>query len=220
MYVPLSDDSRFSLSKSQLRQDLFVLDELELKEQGYFVEFRATNRVDISNTWLLEKEFGWQGILAEPSRYWHKSLIENRTAHIVTDCVWSETGIEMLFNEVNNSLASYGPELSTLDIFSSCDTHSGRRQSGTKYSVKTISLLDLLDKFQAPTTIDYLSIDAEGSEFEILDNFDFDRYTIKIITCEHNYTPMRAKIFDLLTSKGYQRKHQTVSRWDDWYVLS
>jgi FkbM family methyltransferase len=220
MYVPLSNDPRFSLSKSQLRQDLFVLDELELKEQGYFVEFGATNGVDISNTWLLEKEFGWQGILAEPSNYWHESLIKNRTAHIVTDCVWSETGIEMLFNEVNNSLASYGPELSTLDIFSSCDTHSSRRQSGTKYPVKTISLLDLLDKFQAPTTIDYLSIDTEGSEFEILDNFDFDRYTIKIITCEHNYTPMREKIFDLLTSKGYQQKHQTVTRCDDWYVLS
>jgi FkbM family methyltransferase len=145
--------------------------------------------------------------------------MQNRTAHITTDCVWSETDLELMFNQVDSSLASYGPELSTIDTFSACDTHSGRRRNGEKYPVKTISLLDLLKKYQAPQEIDYLSIDTEGSELAILANFDFDQYTIKTITCEHNYTPMREKIFDLLTSKGYKRKHQDVSQWDDWYVL-
>jgi FkbM family methyltransferase len=220
MYISSSTDPGLAKTKSQLGQDLFVLDELGLKQQGYFVEFGATNGVDISNTWLLETEFGWQGILAEPSRHWHNSLMQNRTAHITTDCVWSETNLELMFNQVDSSLASYGPELSTIDTFSSCDPHSGRRRNGEKYPVKTISLLDLLKKYQAPQEIDYLSIDTEGSEFAILANFDFDQYTIKMITCEHNYTPMREKIFDLLTSKGYKRKHQDVSQWDDWYVLS
>jgi FkbM family methyltransferase len=220
MYISSSTDPRLAKTKSQLGQDLFVLDALGLKQQGYFVEFGATNGVDISNTWLLETEFGWQGILAEPSRHWHNNLMQNRTSHITTDCVWSETNLKLMFNQVDSSLASYGPELSTIDTFSSCDPHSSRRRNGEKYPVKTISLLDLLKKYQAPQEIDYLSIDTEGSEFAILANFDFDQYTIKIITCEHNYTPMREKIFDLLTSKGYKRKHQDVSQWDDWYVLS
>lgn len=55
-------------SRSQLRQDLFVLTELNFKQNGYFVEFGATNGVDLSNTYLLEKEFNWSGILAEPAR--------------------------------------------------------------------------------------------------------------------------------------------------------
>lgn len=214
MFKPKISDNRFKDSKSQLGQDLFVLEKLSLKSNGYFVEFGATNGVDLSNTWLLETEFGWKGILAEPSQNWHSSLMQNRIAHITTDCVWSETGLELMFNQVN------GPELSTIDAFSSCDLHSERRRNGKKYFVKTISLLDLLKKYQAPKEIDYLSIDTEGSEFEILKNFDFNKYNIKIITCEHNYTPVRQKIFDLLTSYGYERMYEEESAWDDWYIKS
>ena len=53
-----------------------------------------------------------------------------------------------------------------------------------------------------------------------MSELDFDRYRFKVITCEHNHTPQREKIFDLLTSKGYVRKLEDVSKWDDWYVLA
>lgn len=64
----------FVSSKAQLRQDLFALSYLDFKKNGYFVEFGATNGVDLSNTYLMEKEFGWNGILAEPAVVWHKDL--------------------------------------------------------------------------------------------------------------------------------------------------
>lgn len=214
----MSTDSRLAEAKSQLGQDGFVLNELNFKTHGYFVEFGATNGVDISNTWLLEKFYGWTGILAEPSRYWHNALFQNRLCYIDTDCVWSHSNETVIFNEVDASLVNYGPELSTVDMFSSVDNHSDSRRSGQKYAVNTISLMDLLAKYNAPKDIDYLSIDTEGSEFDILNNFDFGQYNIKIITCEHNYTPMREKIRDLLTANGYQRKMEVTSRWDDWYV--
>ena len=218
MYSSSSTDPRLANAKSQLGQDLFVLDELGLNQQGYFVEFGATNGVDISNTWLLEKLFNWNGIVAEPSSYWHKDLHTYRSCHIETDCVWSKSGETLMFNEVNTEKANYGPELSTIDTFSSVDVHAETRQSGKKYQVNTISLNDLLAKYNAPTTIDYLSIDTEGSEFEILSNFDYDKYNVKIITCEHNYTPMREEIFNFLTSKNYKRKFEHLSKWDDWYI--
>jgi len=69
-------------SKSQLRQELFVLGELGFKRNGFFIEFGASNGVDHSNTYLLEKRFNWRGILAEPARIWHKSLEVNRSAFI------------------------------------------------------------------------------------------------------------------------------------------
>ncbi len=110
-------------------------------------------------------------------------------------------------------------ELSTINDFSSLDGHSKSREIGEKYMVDTISLIDLLNQHNAPKDIDYLSIDTEGSEYEILNAFDFKKYKIKIITCEHNYTPNRDKINLLLTSNGYERKYETISNFDDWYVL-
>ena len=64
----------------------------------------------------------------------------------------------------------------------------------------------MLDKYNAPKKIDYLSIDTEGSEFDILKNFDFNKYEIKVITCEHNFTNSKEKIISFLTSIGYVQK--------------
>lgn len=199
-------------SKSQLRQDLFVLSEFGFKKEGYFVEFGATNGVQLSNTHLLEKHFEWRGLLAEPATSWHEALRENRSANIETDCVWRASGETIEFNEVSDG------EYSTIASFKDSDMHSRIREAGNTYDVQTISLLDLLKKHDAPKVIDYLSIDTEGSELEILSSFDFDEYNIRIITCEHNFTPARQKIFELLTRNGYVRKFEDVSKFDDWYV--
>lgn len=201
-------------SKSQLGQDIFVLSELGFKRDGFFVEFGATNGLDLSNTYLLESDFGWSGILAEPATSWHESLRLNRKAKIDTRCVWSQSGDSLVFNETDMK------EFSTIDHFSSADLHEKNRLNGSKYIVDTVSLLDLLDELEAPRIIDYLSIDTEGSEYSILENFDFSKYSFRVITCEHNYTPMRDKIKILLESKGYVRKYTNLSKFDDWYVLN
>jgi FkbM family methyltransferase len=206
-------DALTAKSKAQLGQDMFVLAELGFKKDGYFVEFGATNGIDLSNTYLLEKEMGWTGILAEPAWVWQDALKANRNCHISFDCVWSKSHELLPFNQASAA------ELSTIDTFSSVDEHAQARKTGDKYEVYTCSLLDLLKKYDAPKEIDYLSIDTEGSEFDILSAFDFDAYKIKVITCEHNFTPMREEIYKLLTSKGYTRKHTEFSRFDDWYVL-
>jgi FkbM family methyltransferase len=199
-------------STAQLRQDLFVLSETDFKKNGYFVEFGATNGVALSNTLLLEKDFGWNGILAEPASCWHEALRRNRSVNIDTSCVWRESNLMLEFNEADSA------ELSTIHLYSDADRHKEERSRGRRYKVATISLVDLLEKFGAPRKIDYLSIDTEGSEFEILSNFDFDKYEFKIITCEHNFSAKRQEIYELLTRRGYVRTMEEYSRWDDWYI--
>jgi FkbM family methyltransferase len=207
------NESLLQKSKSQIRQDIFVLFELNFKKNGFFVEFGATNGIDLSNTFLLEKEFNWKGILVEPARVWHTDLEKNRSAVVDKRCVWSESGKLIQFNQTNES------EFSTIDHLSTNDHHAKKREHGEKYSVNTVSLVDLLDEYKAPRNIDYLSIDTEGSELDILEKFDFDKYKIKIITCEHNYTTIREKLDSLLLKNGYIKKYEQHSQHDDWWVL-
>ncbi len=201
-------------SKSQHWQDLFVLLQLGFKRNGYFVEFGATDGVQLSNTYLLENGYGWTGIVAEPARCWHAALRANRKVHVETKCVWSQSASTLLFTETTE------PVLSTISSYSSSDGHARSRKDGKQYQVETISLFDLLQKHNAPGTIDYLSVDTEGSEYQILSRFDFDRYRFRIIMCEHNNTTNRQKLFDLLTSKGYERRFENLSVCDDWFLHS
>ncbi len=203
----------FRQSHSQIRQDLFVLNELNYKENGFFVEFGATNGIDLNNTYLLEKDFAWKGILAEPGRVWRNDLRKNRPNAIIEErLIWKDSKSVLLFNETPMA------EFSTIDLLSNRDAHRGHRENGAKYKVETISLNDLLDYHNAPSIIDYLSIDTEGSEYEILSCLDFERYSFRVITCEHNYSKQRKLINRLLTKHGYKRKYEEISLFDDWYV--
>lgn len=199
-------------SKSQLRQDLFVLSVLNFKRDGFFVEFGAADGVYLSNSWLLEQQFGWQGILAEPARQFKPRLEINRTCIIDSRCVWSQSGESLSFCETVDA------HLSTLQQYSEGDMHAEARKQQTVYQVNTISLNDLLREHKAPHSPDFLSIDTEGSEWQILQTLDFNRWSFKVICCEHNFGPQREKIHELLVAKNYRRVYTNLSQFDDWYI--
>ena len=199
-------------SKSQNGQDLFALLTNEFKHEGCFIEIGATNGVALSNTLLLEKKFNWTGLLVEPAKIWHKELFENRNCFISTKCVFNTSGDEIIFNETKYR------SLSTIDSYSNNDGWSKSRADGKKYIVETVTLNELIQEFELPDFIDFLSIDTEGCEIDILTAIDFSRYKFRAITCEHNYTNNREKIYSLLTQNGYRRVLENLSLGDDWYV--
>ena len=197
--------------RSQFGQDAFVLAQLLFKTGGYSVEFGATDGDLGSNSYILERRYGWTGILAEPARCWHAALQRNRGARIEFSCVADTSGRRIPFYEKGvlstaRSQLSFGNKLKRLT------------KPGRFYQVPTISLLDLLQKHDAPPVIDYLSLDTEGTEFEILGAFDFSAFRFRVITCEHNYSPNRERVFTLLSSHGYRRVCESISAVDDWYV--
>ena len=200
-----------TLSKSQIGQDLFVAALHNGKKNGYFVEFGATDGIGLSNTYMLEKNFSWSGILAEPGKNWHKELIANRSCKIDLRCISDVSGKQIAFYE------SDSPELSTISGLEKSD--SNIRKLKDSYSVETVSLNDLLSHHKAPKVIDFLSIDTEGSELSILENFNFKNYKFAIIVCEHNFTQNRENIFNLLAAKGYKRVWHEFTQFDDWYIL-
>jgi FkbM family methyltransferase len=219
---PQSEEYRFlafsagfiEFSQAQLLQDLWVLFELAGKRDGYFVEFGAADGKYLSNTFMLEKNFGWSGALSEPNPAWHEALHKNRNVFISRQCIAARSHETVRFNQTPM------PEYSTIDRYTAADLHADARRGGQVIEVETLSLCDFLQAAGAPRRIDFLSIDTEGSEYEILSAFDFSQYDIDLITVEHNHTESRKAIYDLLARHGYRRKFERFSQWDDWYVAA
>tara|TARA_B100001996_G_C18656459_1_gene591399 strand:+ start:1316 stop:2113 length:798 start_codon:yes stop_codon:yes gene_type:complete len=204
-------------SFSQIFQDLFVINETNYKKNGYFIEIGAADGMYFSNTYLLESKFSWNGLVVEPVQTWHEDLYKNRSCIISTDCLHSTSEVEVEFNE------TVKPAFSFINIKNpkGLDNSKNMKQKvKDSYILKTISMNDLFEKYDIPNQVDYLSIDVEGAEYDILKTFNFEQYKISIITIEHGFTKNREKIFELLTSKGYSRVQEDFSQFDDWYVLN
>jgi FkbM family methyltransferase len=200
------------MSYSQLGQDVEVIEFYNNKENGFFIEIGASDGIILSNTYLLETKYKWKGICCEPIPKNFKNLVKNRPNSICYDkAVYNTSGLT-----VNFDIANDADLLSGISNHIDCHKFSVDANKET-IEVQTISLFDVLNNANAPSFIEYMSLDTEGSEFEILKNFDFEKYTFGLIDIEHNYCePRRTEIKNLLLSKGYFYKGE--NQWDDMYM--
>ena len=199
------------MSHSQIGQDLAVLKFYNQKRDGFFIEIGASDGIKLSNTYLLEKQYNWKGICVEPVPKNYKNLIINRPNSICLDnAVFSVSNFTVNFDIANKYTLLSG-------ISEHIDRHKNRVDDDkSSIQVKTISLIDLLDNNNAPKFIEYLSLDTEGSEYEILKTFNFDKYIFGLIDVEHNHIePRRTHIKELLLSNGYI--YLGPNRFDDMY---
>lgn len=202
------------MSYSQLNQDIKVIDFYKDKQNGFFIEIGASDGIYLSNTFLLETKYNWTGICVEPIPEIYSTLILNRPKSKCFDnAVYSTSNIIVDFDIANNSELFSG-------ISENIDCYKNIIDANkTTIQVKTISLTDLLDVNKAPKFIEYLSLDTEGSEYEILKTFNFDKYIFGLIDVEHNFIePRRTQIRELLLSKGYI--YICENKWDDSYKHS
>ena len=191
-------------SYSQIFQDLLVLYLLKQKKNGSFIEIGVGNGIDLSNTYLLEKKYNWTGILCEPDIRNFKNIKEFRSSKLIESLIDKKCDdqVEFYLNKDPYSSSSRNSKSNIKKIYSNsvCLNHLFERN-------------DLRE-------VDYISIDTEGNEYEILKNFNFKKYQVKIFTVEHNFdAEKREKIKDLLTSNGYKNIYRYLSYMDDWYIL-
>jgi FkbM family methyltransferase len=195
---------------SQFYQDIFCLILNHGKRNGVFAEIGAYDGLLISNTILLEKQFGWSGILAEPSPRWRKSLQENRSCAVDTRCVWARSGESVRFGDLE------GDKLFTQSSITG-GGQADNRVFTASYDVQTVSLTDLLDQHQMPPVIDFMSIDVEGCEYDILEGFDFSRYRFEFLAIE-THVDKDCQIERLLRQNGYAKILANVSGHDSFFV--
>ena len=206
---------------SQIYQDVcasFIIGE---KYDKTFLEFGATDGLHYSNSYMLENNLSWQGVLSEPSPQWHDALKKNRkNSKIISKCIWKESGKKLDF------FMSDQGELSTLKDYIESDKISMpgntevRKKSGKTISVETISLNDVIKVYFDNVCPSYISIDTEGSEYEILKSFNLKIYRPKLFTIEHNFTENESKIDEHFISHGYVRIFRKLTAFDAWYIPS
>jgi len=189
---------------SQYYQDLFVDIFFKEKANGVFVDIGAWDGITFSNSYFLEKR-GWNGILIEPNPLQAEALSKNRSGIIENICVSDSDGkVEFL------AIEGYASMLSGIKS-SFSDDHLQRidreisQFGGSKREVmldclmlKTVFAKHKIEK------IDYLSIDTEGHEIQVLNGIDFTKTSIELIGLELDFS--REKVVEnVLKAKGYER---------------
>lgn len=202
-------------SKSQCFQDIWALYEHCFKKNGFYVEIGANDGIVSSNTYLLAKKYNWKGLLIEPNTDCHRRLELTRPESIIShECV--------MYKTFENAVEFVQAEDSSLSTIKGLDFDKSIAYKNT-IKVTGLSLYDVLRKYDTPKNIDYMSIDIEGSELDILYGFFNDEnnvnYNIKCLTIEHNHDEFKRKqIYDIMTQNGYIRRFKALSFWDDFYI--
>lgn len=199
---------------SQYGQDAIVLE--LLKGQGHFyIDIGANDGVTGSNTKRME-ELGWEGICVEPDTDVFRELEKNRKSKNLNVAVNDKRG-KTKFTKISG----YSQMLSGLTE-NYCEEHRQRilkeisQMGGSieEVEVETVVFEDLLGGYPAGMKIDFVSIDAEGSEFSILKSIDFDKWDIRILAVENNYDDMEMRKY--MKRKGYRVKKYDIV--DDIYI--
>lgn len=182
----------------QYKQDKWIIENyFKFKKDGYFVDLAAGDGIFLSNTYLLEKELNWKGICIEANDKTFVDLSKNRSTICDNSCVLDDISTVNFVNTTKTSTWEH--------LLSSIETYIPSHHKIVKESVvskKTVSLNTILDKYQAPSYIDYISLDVEGCELDILKNFfELNRRKIKMWTIEHSN---EKDVIKLMTMFGYK----------------
>lgn len=101
---------------SQVKQDIFVLEKTNFKKNGTFVDIAAGHPIDINNTFLLEKEYQWNGVCVKLNPQWNE-LWKSRTSQYF-NCDAFSLNYEDIFTKLckNNNIKNNTLDYLSLDL--------------------------------------------------------------------------------------------------------
>ena len=170
---------------------------------GFFVEVGANHPINGSQSWHLEKR-GWEGVLIEPHPQLAAALRKARRARVYDVACSSpaKRGLNLPFH-----LAG---AMSTLTL----DQMAPGTQPEATICVPNRTLDDVLAEANAPAPIDFLSVDVEGHEIDVLRGFDIWRWNPRLILLEDHVGTLSKHRYML--SRGYRLARRTG--YNGWYV--
>lgn len=165
---------------SQHNQDFIVYENFfKDKNDGIFCDVGGNHPLNLNNTRYFE-EIGWTGYAFEPLPYMKDLWTKNRKAKFFSFAASDSEG-EVTFSIVKNAtgwedMLSYVDDTATVNYNHETD----------KIIVKTRKLKDVFNE-EHITHIDYMSIDVEGHELNVLHGIDFNKVKINVLTIENSF---------------------------------
>lgn len=179
------------------------------KKNGVFCDVGAHNGINISNTYFFEKELGWTGLCIEAQKKEYDELVKNRKKESCL-CVYGAA-----YNR--DGTVEFRENSGYTNMLSGIDSHINERHrhrliseliaAGGSSKIVKVPCYRLKDLFKRHNIkkVDYLTIDTEGSELQVLQGIDFREVDIHVIDVEVNYpnSPEHLQIKELLRENGY-----------------
>ena len=167
-------------------------------EPGFFVDVGARDGINISNTYLLEKRYGWKGICIEPHSGFYRRLVKNRQS-LNLQCAVADVGAEkstLEFAQWRRGARGHSG-LVSVDY-----RHTGLLEQA-KHEVVTVDVYSLEAIFEenGVQVVDLLDVDVEGAEYSVVRSINFDKCRINYITVEQG----TAEMDSYLSENGYVR---------------
>jgi FkbM family methyltransferase len=197
--------------KSQALQDLF-LDRWVFRERegGQFLDIGAHDGITMSNTWFFEKHRKWHGVCVEPNPAVFKRLMANRMCTTINCCISDVAGLVRFqkitgFSEMLSGIVDKYEADHLQRIRDEMRDHGG---SSEIISVTARTFADIATE-HGLSEINYVSIDTEGGEYEILRSIDFRKFFVHVISVEYRVpqreammATMREQNFEVIKSMG------------------
>ena len=191
---------------AQAGQDKFLYEKIFFKEdlccKGKFVEFGARNGIDHSNTYPYEKFFGWNGLMFEIDPREIENTVKNRPGSKIINgpvCPSDQTSVSLLLSSLGGWSGTVG-------------NYEPTRVRQKRETVQNVTCYHLATELQAMGMrhVDYMTIDTEGTEQVIVEDFPWDEFDIRVVQIEQlnefRYPAQRGKkdaIIQHMTKMNY-----------------
>lgn len=192
------DDGKYF---GQWETDKYIEQYFPSVTNGICVEVGAANGIKGSNTLYFE-QLGWNALCIEPNPKQMESLLKHRKS--VFQCAVSNepgklnlTVFDVGEKNIMSSLTSLKPD----DRLVEAHSHIINDSYDVKVDVRTLT--EVLNICSFPTKINFISIDTEGTELDVLKGFNFDKYDVSLFVVENNYEDK--DIEEFMNDNGYVR---------------
>ena len=181
-------------------------------QNGFYVDVGAHDGVSINNTLYFENNNHWTGINIEPIKAVFDKLVANRPNSInLNVAVCNEDGeTEFLCNTGYTEMISGIKNTFDSRHLDRLSNENNKMGSTTEIIKVNTNRLDTIFQEHHVSHVNYLSIDVEGAEFEVIKSINFDNVFIDVIGFENNYADVSIPIIDYLEHKNFVLIHRSL----------